>query len=78
MRLNREMLEAALYCCSPTGLGQLVQHLHMRNVEWEGDALNRELGALLASGKAITKAVALPGAGSVDLISLRGYGLGGA
>jgi hypothetical protein len=71
--LTREDLLAALYCCGPTGLNQLVEHLHMRGSTFEARDLQRELSALAAEGKIYTKT--LPLFGGVELVSRPGYGL---
>lgn len=67
------MMERALYCTSPTGISQLVQHLHMRGVEFTDADLGRELAAL--GSRLIRRDVLLPGAGSVPMLSLAGYGI---
>ena len=84
--LTVRQVEDALYCTSPTGMAQLVQHLHMRWGDFDSDSLDAAFRALHAEKKLVSKPVTLPkklvskpvtlpGWGAVELFALAGYGI---
>ena len=77
MLLTNEMLKWGLYCTSPTGVRQLLEHLHNRNVTVDEPDLLRLLREWLAADKIHVKSIQFGGVNgfSVDLFALPGHGI---